>query len=609
MSYSASVRNASAVVVDLDAPITTVIFGVDSTLYPASLGIDRLRREQVLNFMIDVLGFSRRWAEPVLLEFVAKYKNELKALQMAEVQGYFPEGVEWLSDSGLSWLAGAFFAAQTTEALLAVPPHRPPAPPLLYPAPPAPKDRSHPSTSPTYPLPTYPPHPPLSSLTGSDPYSELSQYLEEHTDLSSLSPVSERLRAFLGDCMQRDTYRGVEGAFKLIAFSGAPRGFIFNVLERLQLTPYFDDIGKHDYLTARRIFGAENVLPFYKPQVNAFKTVLTKSMSDPLESVIVDSNLETLRAAKALGIRTVRILDPYLVEHGFHSAEEVEAGVDVAVVGLDGVIDALAQLGGASGAGNTQSRRMEEALEHPDVDRVQNRNPLEHRCPLGGRGSMRGDATDGVSSTVWEEWEHEWDRRLERWWLALPAGSALERCVPFLGGVLLSRFQEWMAAIGRALRSPPPDGLSPPQNDRLGDECEALLNREGTVQSPELPDFPEPPLELRWGTPAAQPLTPLPRLVPRRLVLLGDSSRSELHRSRGSSEGGSWASSGGGSWGSSGGSDGGSDGGRGSGGRAHRIISTHEAMAVGALVGACFFLTIQRAVWWRRQRARATQRL
>ena len=77
MSYSASVRNASAVVVDLDAPITTVIFGVDSTLYPASLGIDRLRREQVLNFMIDVLGFSRRWAEPVLLEFVAKYKNEL----------------------------------------------------------------------------------------------------------------------------------------------------------------------------------------------------------------------------------------------------------------------------------------------------------------------------------------------------------------------------------------------------------------------------------------------------------------------------------------------------------------------------------------------------
>ena len=363
--------------------------------------------------------------------------------------------------------------------------------------------------------------------------------------------------------MQRDTYRGVEGAFKLIAFSGAPRGFIFKVLERLELTPYFDDIGKHDYLTARRIFGAENVLPFYKPQVNAFKTVLTKSMSDPLESVIVDSNLETLRAAKALGIRTVRILDPYLVEHGFHSAEEVEAGVDVAVVGLDGVIDALAQLGGASSDGNTQSRRMEEALEHRDVDRVQNRNALEHRCPLGGVGSMRGDATDGVSSTVWEEWEHEWDRRLERWWLALPAGSALGRCVPFLGGVVLSRFQEWMAATGRALRSPPPDGLSP-RNDRLGDECEALLNREGTregtLQSPELPDFPEPPLELR-GTPAAQPLTPLPRLLPRRLVLLGDSFRSESHRSRGSSGGGRWGSSGGGSWGSRGGGSWGRDGG------------------------------------------------
>lgn len=210
MSYSASVRsdhNASAP--PADAPITTVIFGVDSTLYAASLGIERLRREQVLQFMIEELGFSRRWAEPILHEFLPKYKNELKALQMAEQQNYFPEGVVWLSDSGLSWLAG------------------------------------------------------------SSPYTELSQFLEDNVDLSSLMPASEKLRAFLGACMQRDTHRGVEGALKLIAFSGAPRGFIFKALDKLQLTPYFHDIGRHDYLTARRIFGAENVLPHYKPQARA----------------------------------------------------------------------------------------------------------------------------------------------------------------------------------------------------------------------------------------------------------------------------------------------------------------------------------------------------
>ena len=42
--------------------------------------------------------------------------------------------------------------------------------------------------------------------------------------------------------------------------------------------------------------------------------------------------------------RTIRVLDPYMVEHGFHSLDEVHPDVDVAVAGVDGIMEALPRL-------------------------------------------------------------------------------------------------------------------------------------------------------------------------------------------------------------------------------------------------------------------------
>ena len=46
--------------------------------------------------MVERLGIPAEEAEPLLSEYMAKYPSELKALQVAEKQGRFPDGVQVL---------------------------------------------------------------------------------------------------------------------------------------------------------------------------------------------------------------------------------------------------------------------------------------------------------------------------------------------------------------------------------------------------------------------------------------------------------------------------------------------------------------------------------
>ena len=61
---------------------------------------------------------------------------------------------------------------------------------------------------------------------------------------------------------------------------------------------------------------------------------------------MVDADLESLRTAKSLGMRTVLIVDPYLLDHGFRTLDASDASVDIAVRGIDGLATALALLTG-----------------------------------------------------------------------------------------------------------------------------------------------------------------------------------------------------------------------------------------------------------------------
>ena len=68
------------------------------------------------------------------------------------------------------------------------------------------------------------------------------------------------------------------------------------------------------------VWAAEDIMPHAKPSRLAFELLLSRGGINPFAAVLVDSSVENLRTAKALGMRTVLVVDPYLREHGFRDA-------------------------------------------------------------------------------------------------------------------------------------------------------------------------------------------------------------------------------------------------------------------------------------------------
>lgn len=108
-----------------------------------------------------------------------------------------------------------------------------------------------------------------------------------------------------------------------------------------------------------------------------------------------------------------------------------------------------------------------------------------------------------------DRWLAEWHRRLDEWWLLLPANTAgaLQSCAAFLGGVLASRFEMWKAIV---LMSSSDRIASPPPALGLGENCEHAVDKVKET----LPEFPEPPASFQFW----QHLLPIPRLLPERIL-------------------------------------------------------------------------------------------
>jgi putative hydrolase of the HAD superfamily len=85
----------------------------------------------------------------------------------------------------------------------------------------------------------------------------------------------------------------------LVAFSNGPRKYVKRVLEALGL---FDLFGEE------RLYAVDDVLPYCKPEKEAFDTIFAKIGNPPPEHcVMIEDSMKNIRKAKELGMKTVLI--------------------------------------------------------------------------------------------------------------------------------------------------------------------------------------------------------------------------------------------------------------------------------------------------------------
>jgi len=84
----------------------------------------------------------------------------------------------------------------------------------------------------------------------------------------------------------------------LVAFTNGPRRYAARVLEALGLRDLFPD---------ERLFAVEDVMPACKPEPAAFAAVLERVGATAEEAIMVEDSMKNIRAAKAIGMRTVLV--------------------------------------------------------------------------------------------------------------------------------------------------------------------------------------------------------------------------------------------------------------------------------------------------------------
>ena len=432
--------------------VRTIIFGVERTLYSKRTGLDELRRKAVVSFITNWLQIPK-WAGPdeLLATYVERYHAELIALQMAEALGEFPDG-PWLSPRDYNVSSETLFRR---------------------------------------------------SWLNGEVHQAFVSYLEQKVNFTVLPPAPASLRDFLSDC-------GASGA-TLLAFSNSPRGYVHRLLEQLDLLNLFER-GR----PPKQVYAIEDVHPHAKPERAAFDALLRSTGSLALESIMVDGHLENLRTAKALGMRTLLVLEPHPqgtpdAAVGFDAAMfdaaeralmEVDPAVDLAVSGIEGIIEALPRLiaseDGINGGINCRRRELEDGRRRVEGGRIEQGD--RQGAPAGRRLQGRcaiappDERAQGVRE-AWAMWLVQWEDHVDRWWGALPpeAVGRVQGCASFLAGVLTSRFESWRRTLqstlgGAASAPPPPLAMS-------RDDCARVLERIGD-ENP-LPSFPAAPHELR----------------------------------------------------------------------------------------------------------------
>lgn len=85
----------------------------------------------------------------------------------------------------------------------------------------------------------------------------------------------------------------------LVAFSNGPRKYVSRALKEIGLSPFFPP---------QNVFAVTDVLPNCKPDKGSFDLVLKSIGAKPEECIMVEDSMKNVRAAKALGMRTILVV-------------------------------------------------------------------------------------------------------------------------------------------------------------------------------------------------------------------------------------------------------------------------------------------------------------
>ncbi len=134
---------------------------------------------------------------------------------------------------------------------------------------------------------------------------------------------------------------------QLVAFSNGPRDYVMKVLDNLGYLELFGtDRSSKD---GSFVWGVDDVLPHCKPEKEAFATIFDKLQETngtsihPHECIMVEDSMKNIRAAKALGMKTILIKGSK--EEGRILAQDApsedDPSVDVAFVTVEEMAEKL----------------------------------------------------------------------------------------------------------------------------------------------------------------------------------------------------------------------------------------------------------------------------
>lgn len=116
----------------------------------------------------------------------------------------------------------------------------------------------------------------------------LAQYWADNCDYSMLGPPPAGLKEAL-----------LKSHLTLVAFSNGPRTYVKKVLMALDLFDLFGD---------ERLYAVDDVLPYCKPEAEAFQKIFSQIGNPSPEScIMVEDSMKNIRQAKALGMKTVLV--------------------------------------------------------------------------------------------------------------------------------------------------------------------------------------------------------------------------------------------------------------------------------------------------------------
>lgn len=162
---------------------------------------------------------------------------------------------------------------------------------------------------------------------------DLSEYWAANLDYSLLGGEKTKFLQDLKECK-----------LNLVAFSNGPRKYVKRALRELGLFEIFGD---------ERLYAVDDVLPYCKPEKEAFEKIFREVGVKPEECIMVEDSMKNVRQAKRLGMGTILVTGSKDNKNSASAAADSEAtkpgdapveddpAVDIAIATVDEMRQAL----------------------------------------------------------------------------------------------------------------------------------------------------------------------------------------------------------------------------------------------------------------------------